>query len=149
MIKSTSLPPWEPLALSIDEASKLSNKQSELCEPISEDLAVRKCGRERPSQNQREGRKTEPAEDDRTARRTGSSSSTPSRQRASDARAERELPRLCYTIKEVCRITGLGKTTIYAAFKSGALVKTKIGNSTRVLDEDLKAFLRNSRKPEK
>jgi hypothetical protein len=60
--------------------------------------------------------------------------------------SERELPRLCYSVDEVCKITGLCRTTVYANFKSGALVKTKIGRRTVVLHEDLVAFLRNSPK---
>jgi|HubBroStandDraft_6_1064221.scaffolds.fasta_scaffold1883160_2 hypothetical protein len=83
---------------------------------------------------------TDPAKNDITP-----GPSNASRPRASDARAERELPRLCYSVDDVCKITGLGRTTIYAAFKSGALIKTKIFGRTAVLDEDLMAFLRNSR----
>jgi hypothetical protein len=61
----------------------------------------------------------------------------------------RELPPLCYSVDEVCKITGLGRTTIYAAFKSGALIKANpISRRTVVLHEDLMAFLRNSRNPE-
>jgi hypothetical protein len=60
----------------------------------------------------------------------------------------RELPPLCYSVDEVCKITGLGRTTIYAAFKSGALIKRNPRRRTVVLHEDLMAFLRNSRKPE-
>jgi hypothetical protein len=61
--------------------------------------------------------------------------------------AARELPPLCYSVDDVCKITGLGRTTIYAAFKSGALIKTKPSRRTVVLHEDLMAFLRNSRNP--
>jgi Helix-turn-helix domain len=68
--------------------------------------------------------------------------------RARVGRAERELPPLCYSVPEVCKMTGICRTKIYACFKSGALVKTKIGRRTVVLHEDLVAFLHNSRKPE-
>jgi hypothetical protein len=53
-----------------------------------------------------------------------------------------ELPR-AYRIPEVCRATGLGRTTIYEAIKSGALVARKWGRCTVVLPDDAAAFLRN------
>jgi hypothetical protein len=62
--------------------------------------------------------------------------------------AVRQIPPLCYSVDEVCKLTDLGRTIIYASFKSGALIRTKIGRRTVVLHEDLMAFLRNSRNPE-
>ena len=50
-----------------------------------------------------------------------------------------------YGIAEVCRRTGLGRTSVYAVIKDGALVARKIGRRTIVLDDDLKVFLSNLR----
>jgi excisionase family DNA binding protein len=46
-------------------------------------------------------------------------------------------------IPEVCRLTGFGRTTIYAAIKTGDLVARRYGRRTIVLEEDLQKFLRN------
>jgi excisionase family DNA binding protein len=55
---------------------------------------------------------------------------------------ERELIALrAYRIPDVCRLTGLGRTTIYAAIKSGDLIARKFGRSTIVLADDLQTFL--------
>jgi hypothetical protein len=53
-----------------------------------------------------------------------------------------ELPR-AYRITEVCALTRLGRTTVYCAIKSGALVARKWNRRTIVLAEDLAAFLLN------
>jgi excisionase family DNA binding protein len=45
-------------------------------------------------------------------------------------------------IPEVCRLTGFGRTTIYAAIKSGDLVARRYRRRTIVLEEDLQRFLR-------
>jgi excisionase family DNA binding protein len=52
------------------------------------------------------------------------------------------VPR-AYRIPDVCKLTGLGRTTIYAAIKAGALIARRYGRCTIVLAEDLAAFLRN------
>jgi excisionase family DNA binding protein len=46
-----------------------------------------------------------------------------------------------FRIREVCELTGLGRTSIYAAIKSGALIARRYGRCTIVLAEDLAAFL--------
>jgi hypothetical protein len=48
-----------------------------------------------------------------------------------------------YRIPEVCKMTDLGRTSVYAAIKSGQLVARKWNRRTIVLAEDLQAFLRN------
>jgi hypothetical protein len=48
-----------------------------------------------------------------------------------------------YRISDVCKITRLGRTTIYAAIKSGDLIARKYGRATIVLADDLEAFLRS------
>jgi excisionase family DNA binding protein len=61
-----------------------------------------------------------------------------------DEGAERDLmPPLCYSIEEVCRLTGLGKTTIYKQIKKGALIVGKVDGRTIVTRENLVRFLRN------
>jgi excisionase family DNA binding protein len=61
-----------------------------------------------------------------------------------DEGTERDLmPPLCYSIKEVCRLTGLGKTTIYKQIKKGALIAGKVDGRTIVTHENLVRFLRN------
>jgi hypothetical protein len=48
-----------------------------------------------------------------------------------------------YRIPDVCAMTQLGRTSVYAAIKSGELVARKWGRCTVVLAEDLAAFLGN------
>ena len=48
-----------------------------------------------------------------------------------------------YRIPEVCELTGLGRTSVYAAIKSGALIARRYGRCTLVLADDLAAFLRD------
>lgn len=51
--------------------------------------------------------------------------------------------RLAHSLDDVIAITGLGRTTLYAALRSGALRARKLGRRTLVLDGDLRAFLEN------
>jgi hypothetical protein len=48
-----------------------------------------------------------------------------------------------YRISEVCQRSGLGRTSVYAAIKSGELVARKWNRCTIVLADDLAAFLRS------
>jgi hypothetical protein len=48
-----------------------------------------------------------------------------------------------YRIADICKATGLGRTSIYAAIKSGALIARRYGRCTLVLADDLAAFLRD------
>ena len=52
------------------------------------------------------------------------------------------LPR-AYRIADVCKATGLGRTSVYEAMKSGELVARRWRRCTVILAEDLQAFLRN------
>jgi hypothetical protein len=58
------------------------------------------------------------------------------------AKLEQITPR-AFRILDVCRATGLGRTTIYEAIKSRALIARRYRRCTVVLAEDLAAFLRN------
>ena len=46
-----------------------------------------------------------------------------------------------FRIAEVCSVTGIGRTMIYAAIKAGHLVARKYGRCTIILAEDLNAWL--------
>jgi excisionase family DNA binding protein len=48
---------------------------------------------------------------------------------------------VAYSITATCKLTGLGRTTIYASIKTGKLVARKVGRRTIVLYDDIKAFL--------
>ena len=52
-----------------------------------------------------------------------------------------EAQLLAHRIPAICRITGLGRNSIYEAFASGELTRLKIGRCTLVLDSDLRSFL--------
>jgi hypothetical protein len=56
--------------------------------------------------------------------------------------AEPFAPR-AFRIPDVCKTSGLGRTTIYAAIKSGELAARKYGRATIVLADDLEIFLRS------
>jgi hypothetical protein len=46
-----------------------------------------------------------------------------------------------FRIPDVCKLTGLGRTSIYEAIKSGDLVARKWNRCTIVLSDDLATFL--------
>jgi excisionase family DNA binding protein len=48
---------------------------------------------------------------------------------------------LAYSIPQVCKLTGLGRTTIYAAIKCHHLIARRYGRRTVVLEQDLRRFL--------
>jgi excisionase family DNA binding protein len=50
---------------------------------------------------------------------------------------------LAYGILEACTVSCLGRTTLYAAIKSGDLVARKIGRRTVITADDLKSWLNN------
>jgi hypothetical protein len=53
------------------------------------------------------------------------------------------LSLMAYRIGDVCKVTGLGRTSVYGAIKSGELVARRWGRCTIVLAEDLGTFLNN------
>jgi excisionase family DNA binding protein len=54
-----------------------------------------------------------------------------------------DLTRYAYSIDEVVKLTGLGRTLIYQAIQRGQLVAVKCGRRTIVLHEHLQAFLQS------
>jgi len=48
---------------------------------------------------------------------------------------------LAYSVREVTRKTGLGKSALYEALADGRLAARKFGRRTLVLKRDLEAFL--------
>ena len=50
---------------------------------------------------------------------------------------------------EAARLSGLGRTTIFAAIKSGELRSTKIGTRRLITIEAIKAWLENNEVPSK
>lgn len=52
-----------------------------------------------------------------------------------------EAPRLGYSIKEACRISSLGRTTIYGHIAAGRLKATHVGRRTIISAESLRALI--------
>jgi excisionase family DNA binding protein len=52
------------------------------------------------------------------------------------------MDRLAYGLSEACQLLGLGRTTLYAAIKSGELKARKVRRRTLILHDDLIAFLK-------
>lgn len=50
---------------------------------------------------------------------------------------------LTLSVAEVCKTTGIGRTSIFNAIRDGKLRAVKLGNRTLIRAEDLKAFLDN------
>jgi excisionase family DNA binding protein len=48
---------------------------------------------------------------------------------------------IAYTIKEVCSLSRVGKTTLYAAIGRGELVARKLGKKTLILEEDFRRWI--------
>ena len=48
---------------------------------------------------------------------------------------------LSYSIDEVCKLTGLGRTKLYEAINKGLLPAKKYGRRTIILKPDLEKFL--------
>ncbi len=49
--------------------------------------------------------------------------------------------KLAYRVDEAVRVSGLGRTTIYAAIKEGQLKAIKVAGRRLILRRDLEAFL--------
>jgi excisionase family DNA binding protein len=75
--------------------------------------------------------------------RTVDNSATSATAPASEPLQRAEGKPLAYGIPQVCTLTGLGRTTIYGAIKSGHLIARRYGRRTVVLEQDLLRFLNN------
>jgi excisionase family DNA binding protein len=53
------------------------------------------------------------------------------------------MHKLAFTILEACEFSGLGRSSIYRLFETGALTPRKAGRRTLILREDLEVFIRN------
>ena len=54
---------------------------------------------------------------------------------------EYDPPKLAYSIKEACRSSSLGRSTIYAHIASGKLLARRIGGRTLIPAESLHALI--------
>lgn len=52
-----------------------------------------------------------------------------------------DLPKIAYSIAEACRVTSLGRTTIYAHIASGRLRAVRIGGRTIIPADALNALV--------
>jgi hypothetical protein len=52
-------------------------------------------------------------------------------------------PKMAFSILEVCKLTSLGRTAVFAEIKAGRLIARKQGRRTLVLASDLAAWLRS------
>jgi excisionase family DNA binding protein len=51
--------------------------------------------------------------------------------------------RLAYSVSEACQLVGVGRTTLYAAIKLGALKTHKVGRRTLVTHDALTLWLKS------
>ncbi|QQN74166.1 helix-turn-helix domain-containing protein [Croceicoccus sp. YJ47] len=52
-----------------------------------------------------------------------------------------DLPKIAYSIKEACRASSLGRTTIYSHIAAGRLLARRIGGRTVIPAESLHALI--------
>ncbi len=50
-------------------------------------------------------------------------------------------PKIAYSIKEACKASSLGRTTLYAHIAAGRLLARRIGGRTIIPAESLRAFI--------
>jgi excisionase family DNA binding protein len=51
------------------------------------------------------------------------------------------MSKIAYSVAEAVKVTGIGRTTLYAAIKSGRLQTRKIGRRRIVIADQLRAWL--------
>ena len=56
---------------------------------------------------------------------------------------EPTLPKLAYTILDVCRTASIGRTRLYSEISEGRLRAVKVGRRTLIRAEDLDTWLRS------
>jgi excisionase family DNA binding protein len=52
-----------------------------------------------------------------------------------------KLPKLTYTVREACEVSGLSKTTIFQHIKEGRLHTRRVGGRTLIPCAELRMFL--------
>jgi excisionase family DNA binding protein len=52
-----------------------------------------------------------------------------------------DLPKLAYSIREACRASSLGRSTLYAHIAAGRLRAIRVGGRTLIPAESLKALV--------
>lgn len=52
-----------------------------------------------------------------------------------------DTPKIAYSIKEACKASSLGRTTLYAHIAAGRLLTRRIGGRTIIPAESLHAFI--------
>lgn len=52
-----------------------------------------------------------------------------------------ELPKIAYSVKEACRVSSLGRTTLYAHVAAGRLKAVRIGGRTVIPADSLRALI--------
>lgn len=55
--------------------------------------------------------------------------------------AENRPPKLAYSVAEACQVSSLGRTSIFAALKTGRLRATRVGRRTLILSASLIALI--------
>jgi excisionase family DNA binding protein len=48
---------------------------------------------------------------------------------------------IAYSVKEACRVSSLGRTTVYAAISAGRLRATRVGGRTLIPADSLRALI--------
>lgn len=66
---------------------------------------------------------------------------SPRQASAKDEAFENAGGRLAYDVRQVCKLSGLSRATVYAAIRGGKLRARKQGARTLVLRDDLRAWL--------
>ena len=54
---------------------------------------------------------------------------------------EERLKAISYSVKDVCALLGLGRTTIYKLIEDGSLTRIKVGSRTLIPAGDVEALL--------
>lgn len=68
--------------------------------------------------------------------------------RPSRSSSDQAVEALAYTIRSLCDVTGLGRTTIYTHITAGTLIPIKVGRRTIVLRSEAERWLQSLAEPE-
>lgn len=53
------------------------------------------------------------------------------------------MDQFSYTVSDACQKFGIGRTKLFELLNTGEIKRRKLGRKTLILDEDLKAFVKN------